>query len=47
LTSKLDTGKTLEKCYIWNIDFYAAKILTLRKIREKYLENFEIGAGEG
>jgi hypothetical protein len=25
-TSKLDTGKTLEKCYIWNIAFYGAKI---------------------
>jgi uncharacterized protein YnzC (UPF0291/DUF896 family) len=38
----LDRGKTLEKCYIWNIVLYGAEILTLRKIREKYLENFEM-----
>jgi hypothetical protein len=28
------------KCYIWSIGFYCAKIWTLRKVDNKYLEKF-------
>jgi hypothetical protein len=30
------------KSYPWGIAFYGAETLTLRKIHQKYLENFEI-----
>ena len=30
------------KCYIWSIALYGAETWTLRKIDQKYLENFEM-----
>jgi hypothetical protein len=43
-TSKLDLNlrKKLVKCYIWSIAFYGAETWTLRKMDQKYLENFEM-----
>jgi hypothetical protein len=43
-TSKLDLilKKKLVKCCIWNITFYCAENWTLRKVDQKYLENFEM-----
>jgi hypothetical protein len=43
-TSKLDLNLSskLVKCYIWSIALYGAETWTLRKVDQKYLENFEI-----
>jgi hypothetical protein len=43
-TSKLDLNlrKELVKCYIWSIALYDAETWTLRKVDQKYLENFEM-----
>jgi hypothetical protein len=43
-TSTLDLNlrKKLVKCYIWSIALYGAETWTLRKIDQKYLENFEM-----
>jgi hypothetical protein len=43
-TSKLNLNlmKKLVKCYIWSIILSDAEIWTLRKIDQKYLENFEM-----
>jgi hypothetical protein len=40
--SKLDLNlrKNLVKCYTWSINFYVAGTWTLRKIDQKYLDNF-------
>jgi hypothetical protein len=48
-TSKLDLNlrKKLVKCYIWSIAVYGAETWTLGKVDQKYLESFEMGAGEG
>jgi hypothetical protein len=42
--SKFDVNlrKKLVKCYIWNIALYGAETWTLRKIDQKYLEDFEM-----
>jgi hypothetical protein len=47
--SKLDFNlrKKLVKCYIWSIAFYGAEMWTLRNVDQKYLESFEMCAGEG
>jgi hypothetical protein len=34
--------KKLVKCCIWNIALYGAETWTLRKVDQKYLENFEM-----
>jgi hypothetical protein len=41
-TSKLDLNlrKKLVKCYIWSIALCGAETWTLRKVDQKYLENF-------
>jgi hypothetical protein len=43
-TSKLDLNlrKKLVKCYIWSTALCGAETWTLRKINQKYLENFEM-----
>jgi hypothetical protein len=43
-TRKLDLNlrKKLVKCYIWSIVLYGAETWTLRKVDQKYLENFEM-----
>jgi hypothetical protein len=43
-TRKLDLElrKKLVKCYIWSITLYGAEIWSLRKLDQKYLENFEM-----
>jgi hypothetical protein len=45
-TSKLDLQlelrKKLEKCYIWSMVLYGAETWTLRKLDQKYVENFEM-----
>jgi hypothetical protein len=43
-TCKLDLNlrKKLVKCYIWSIALYGSETWTLRKIDQKYLENFEM-----
>jgi hypothetical protein len=48
-TSKLDLNlrKKLVKCYIWSMDLYGAETWTLRAADQKYLESFEMCAGEG
>jgi hypothetical protein len=43
---KLDLKKKLVKCYIWITVLYGADTSTLRTIEKKYLESYEIGAGE-
>jgi hypothetical protein len=47
-TSKLDLNlrKKLVKCYTWSIALYGAGTWTLRKLDQKYLESFEMCAGE-
>ena len=42
---KVNVGKKLVKCYIWNIVIYGAEKWTLRKL-EQYMEDFKCGAGE-
>jgi hypothetical protein len=37
----LKLRKELPKCYIWGIAVYGAATCTLRKVDQKYLENFE------
>jgi hypothetical protein len=43
-TCKLDLNfrKKLVSCYIWSIALYGAGTWTLRKVNQKYLENFEV-----
>ena len=43
-TSKfnLNSRKKLVKCYIWSITLCGAETWTLRKVDEKYVENFEM-----
>jgi hypothetical protein len=38
----LSLRKKLVRCYIWSIALYGAETWTLRKLDEKYLENFEM-----
>jgi hypothetical protein len=38
----LDLRKKLVKCYIWSIALYGAETWTVRKLDQKYLENFEM-----
>jgi hypothetical protein len=41
-TSKLDLNLRKKLAYIWSIDLYGAENLTLRKVGQKNLENFEM-----
>jgi hypothetical protein len=43
-TSKLELNlrNKLIKCYIWSIALYGAETWILRKVDQKYLENFEM-----
>ena len=43
-TRKLDLNlrKKLVKCFIWSIALYGAETWTLRKVDQKYMENFEM-----
>jgi hypothetical protein len=39
---KLHLRKKLVTCYIWSTALYGAKIWTLRKVNQRYLERFEM-----
>jgi hypothetical protein len=47
-TSKLDLSlrKKLVNCHTWSIALYGAETWTLRKVDQKYLDSFEMWAGE-
>ena len=44
LTSKLniELKKKLVRCYVWSIALYGSETWTLRKLKRKYLESFEL-----
>ena len=44
LTSKLNTElkKKLVRCYVWSIALYGSETWTLRKLKQKYLERFDM-----
>ena len=44
LTSRVNIEfmKKLVTCYIWNIALYGSEIWTLRKLKRKYFEGFEM-----
>ena len=43
----LGLTKKLVRCYVWNIALYGSETWTLRKSKQKYLENFKNVVLEG
>ena len=38
----IELKKKLVRCYVWSIALYGSETLTLRKLKRKYLESFEM-----
>jgi hypothetical protein len=41
-TLDLELRKKLVKCYVWSIDLYGVETWTLRAVKQKHLESFEM-----